>query len=99
MSNNLPEPYGVLFQPAPEFDADVSEDETAAIRLLDPEYKGIVIRYNTISFNEIDDASQLSLKFDYKIISGKIPSKKKADFEITLGNLLYDIILQKISQE
>jgi hypothetical protein len=99
MSDILPEPYGVLFQPAPEFDKDIPDDATAAIRLLEPEYKDIVIRYNTIRFVEAEDESMLSLKFDYDIICGKISDNRKTDFEITLGNLLYDIILARVSQE
>ena len=99
MSHNLPEPYGVLFQPAPEHDVDAPEEATAAIRILEPAYHGVVIRYNTVRFEEAETAENATVHFDYDIIHGHVAASNKTDFEITLGNLLYDIMIQSVDSE
>lgn len=98
-NSSFPEPYGVLFSPAPEFDEGADEKATAAIRLLEPAFKGVVFRYNTpVGFVEDANKENAVLKFDYSLISGVVPDSKKVDFEITLGNLLYDILLDSIKR-
>lgn len=97
-NNTLPEPYGVLFQPAPDFDTDIPDEATAAIRILEPEYKDVVVRFHTVALNEVEAKDELAVSFNYDIISGNVPDKAKTDFEITLGNLLFDIILYKLSE-
>lgn len=99
MSNNLPEPYGVLFKPAPEFDEDAPEDATAALMLLEPEFKGVVFRLHTVSFGEDDQLENAVIKFNYDILSGNVPKSKIVDFEICLGNLIFDLVLEQASQE
>lgn len=98
MTKTLPEPYGVLYQLAPEYDVDVPEEETAAIRLLEPEYNGVVVRFHTVRFEESDDYESAVLKFEYNILYGSVKTSK-FDFEITLGNFLYDRMLERLSQE
>ena len=91
------EPYGVLYKFAPEFDGDDNSDLPAAIRLLEPEFKDIVFRIiGKISFTEID-GQELKMSYDYEILSGKVGKKKKKELEITIGNLLYDILLEQVN--
>lgn len=99
LNSLLPEPYGVLYSYAPEFDEGQPESVPAAIKILDPGYKDIVIRYNTVSFTESENQDTATLHFDYTILKGKVPEESVADFEITLGNLLHDLILQTIAQD
>lgn len=94
MMQNEIEPYGVLYKFAPEFDSD--ESLPAAIRLLEKEFKDIVVRIGKVSFTELDE-KELKMSFDYEILSGKVKEKKKKDLEITIGNLLHDLILEKVS--
>ena len=52
MMSDLPEPYGVLYQFAHEYDKDAPETENAAIRILEPKFKNVVIRFNQVQFIE-----------------------------------------------
>lgn len=99
MSNKEITPYGVLYNFAPEFDNPENLDEPAAIRLLDPSFKNVVIRLGKVTFNETDNNEELVMGFTYDILDGKVKKNKLRDFEITIGNMLHDMILEKISNE
>jgi hypothetical protein len=92
----LPEPFGVMFSFAPEHDKDAPEDATAAIKILEAPFKGIVVRYTTVEFGESIENEAALLKFNYTIISGEVPDSKKVEFELLLGNMLHDILLEMI---
>jgi len=93
MSGDLPECYGVLYKFVPEYDADTPEDINAAILLLEPQFKGIVIRFKQVRFVEMGDS--LKLQYSYDVVKGEVSPKDKPEFENTLGNLLYDLMLVK----
>lgn len=93
MTKELPEYYGVLYKFVPEYDKDVPDDFNAAILLLEPKFKGIVIRFGIIQFVEMDGV--LTLKYTYDIVKGECPKQDKEEFENTLGNLAYDLILTR----
>lgn len=97
--SDLPESYGVLYQFAHEFDKDAKDSENAAIRILEPKYKGIVIRFNHVSFVENAAQDNFVMKYNYDIISGKVPKADKKDFDTLVGDLLYDLMLVKCNME
>lgn len=94
--SDFPESYGVLYQFAPEYDENVPDDTTAAIRILEPKYKGVVIRYNTVKFIEDPVSNNLKLSFNYEIVFGEVAASDIPNFVNILGDLLYDLMLVKI---
>lgn len=99
MMSDLPEPYGVLYQFAHEYDKDVPETENAAIRILEPKFKNVVIRFNQVQFIEDHLTNNLRIKYDYTIIKGEVNKKDINNFKEILGNLLYDLMLVKFSSD
>ncbi len=97
--SDLPEPYGVLYQFATEYDKDAPDSANAAIRILEPRFKGVVIRFNLVEFVEEHVSQNLRLKYDYNIIHGSVDTKDISDFKEVLGNLLYDLLLVKFSSD
>ncbi len=97
--SDLPEPYGVLYQFAHEYDKDSPETENASIRILEPRFKDVVIRFNQVEFIEDSITNNLRIKFDYTIINGEVNKKDINEFKEILGNLLYDLMLVKFSSD
>lgn len=83
------EKYGVMYGFSPEH--DLNPDDSAAIRILEPDFFGIVFRFNTVTVKEENDHAVL--KFDYSIIEGSVPDSELVEFELRLGNLLHDILV------
>lgn len=97
MPNNIttPAPYGVMFHHAAQYDVDMPETENAAFMIDEPDYKGIVVRFKSVGITEENGA--LKISFDYDKIAGpEVPAKKKADFELTLGNVVHDLLIEKL---
>lgn len=93
----IPEPYGVMYEFAPDYDATAPKEATAAIRLLDPDLKGIVFRYDTISVKEVEAEDSAHIEFTYTVLDGDI--KDTTEFELRLGNLLHDILLLSLEAQ
>lgn len=90
--SDLPEPFGVLYEYAPEYG---NEKDNLPIRLKEKDLDGIVVQIHTINFLEDEDKTGATLQFNYDVLDG-VPSDVKL-LEQTLGNLLHDFILQSIS--
>lgn len=97
LNETLPEPFGVMYRPAPEFDETDPEDATRALMILEPAFNGVVFRFNTIKMEEDETHENALLHYDYTLINGKVSDDRKAEFEFLIGNLLYDILLESIN--
>ena len=95
--SDLPEPYGILYQFAPELDKDIPDNLNAAIRLLEPNYNGVIIRFNSVRFEEDSKTQQVVVKYDYTLVSGQVNKEDIDDFHNILGCLIYDLILVKMT--
>lgn len=92
-TDTLPEPYGVLYTSASEFDEGRPSSDNAAIRILEPEFKNVVIRFTHIECGDPDVDDEVGIRYNYEFVDGHVPPEKLVDFHVTLGNLVFDVIL------
>ena len=73
--------------------------ETARIRITKGKFINFVYSYDKVSMNNPEEDGELKLSFSYELIgapeSYKYEDEKadKAEFEDTIGDILYDIIV------
>ena len=89
-------PYGVLYTVLIDYKLDTG-DTIDAIRLDEPGYSGIVVGFTEVKLTETDD-QQATLSYAYEVLEGFIPTGKKVEFEVTLGNLIHDIMLESLER-
>lgn len=71
---------------------DSKDGEESGIRLTDPSYNGLVIRFGKIGIQEKTDEAVLA--FDYDILSGEVPTDpfQLQKLENELGDILVDLL-------
>ena len=86
--------YEILFD-------EYTNEELARIRILDPRWSDVIIRYGSIKFEETDlETNEAVLSFDYEVIHipkelssfNQKTDEEKSDFESLIGDILIDII-------
>jgi hypothetical protein len=75
------------------------EKETARIRITKGKFINFVYSYDKVSMNDPSEDDELKLSFNYELIEApesyeyEDEEADKAEFEETIGDILYDIIV------
>ena len=71
---------------------DSKDGEESGIRLTNPDFGGLVIRFGKIGIHE--EKEEAVLAFDYDILSGEVPTDpfKLQKLENELGDILVDLL-------
>ena len=93
----MPQPYGMLFTVMVDYPLPTG-GVIDAVRIDEPDFSGVIVGFNEVRLSE-SDSKEARLSYEYEILSGSVPPSKKVDFEIVLGNTIYDILLESLETQ